>query len=658
MDHDKIEHNVYARSPRTLPDGGMMVAGETAIVETDRIITAYIPASAQSGQVFRLLNTSDHDVVIRVEWDAFQLEMVNSDPEPFVTIRPATMFFGVAGWSNMHNAQQVFACITSDQNGGGPGPDGDWLPVENPTFTGKLGGPTIEMGTKSPTWGAEPTDTGYFLLDPADAGLTLETDGDADIYSRYGRWQTQGDLFVTAEGGPLTLRSFNGHAQLIGGNRVGVSSGGNRLSFSRDDMAIYGNLLKMGYYNYSTGDFERYIQADATGVTTTGDINTRLVVAPRRIDVIAGDSVELVGGDLGNAPRVQLGNDIVRITAEAGGDTATLEVGNGAITVGDYPKVTRVLPLASLANDQLVTKEHLAGAGIVGDYLPKDDPTFTGTLTGGNADVLLLGVRGNIAVGADDVGTHLLIEPGGVSISGHMGESHVDLSSTDFTAGGLNSITLQSRNVLIEGNNYTLRAVAGEDGPGDLDLRAARNVTIGALNGNVVAATRSFAIAPTPTEDLIASFDNTLIVMGDPSTSAPDNPKFNVWGESQFATNPVLAGTVAAGELPGMALITKDQVFDVLNGDAYLKPGPTDGVIQPEHFGKTLKAGPTLTLPVLANGTNGIVNVVSDTDVSLKLVDGHPGMLYDKGVNRGPGVTLTRGTVTRLVHIDGNWFAS
>lgn len=732
----------FAGNPRTLNPDGIIHNGEVGVVESPGPSQAYIPSNAISGNQFRLLNTSNHDVTLGVESNAFEIELVDADPQASIIIPPGSMFYGVTGWSTVHDTFQLFATVTSAVSGG-TGPVGDWLPKLNPKFTGTLTGPIIEMGEQSATWGAEPTEEGYFLVDPAAAGLVLETDGDANLYSRYGRWQTQGDLFVTAEGGPLTLRSFNGHAQLLGGQRVGVSSGSNRLSFSPTEMTIYGNLLKMGYYNYSTAQFERYIQADATGVTAVGDINTRLVVAPRRIDVIGGDSVNIVGGDLGNAPNIQLGNDTISITADATNPGNSITLDSQGITVGDYPKVTRVLPLDSLADNQLVTKGQLAGSGLDGDYLPKenptftgamtgeeyvsndgfvfrdddelsvkinsgafsvdgtdsvtfnvpggisgdansvnfyaadyislqaegpeegiellarngsldaytkttylqstvrteidsdmievtaatkltlsggfenvielradevtvskyptittpkplaeltanqlitkaqlteagvggdflpkDDPTYTGTLTGGNADVLLLGVRGNIAVGEDEVSARVMIAPSGISFDGHMGESRVDLSSTDFTGGGMNSIALQSKNVLVEGTNFTLRAVAGEDGYGDLDLRAARNITFGAINGNVVAATRSFAIAPTPTEDLIASFDNANIVMGDPSTSPQDNPKFHVWGESEFATNPVLLGTLASGELPGMALITKDQVFDVLNGVA------------------------------------------------------------------------------------------
>lgn len=423
MDHDPSENKLTMRTPRILPDGGIMVAGETAVVETDRIITAYIPSTAQSGQVFRLLNTSDHDVVVAVEQDAFNLEMVNADPEPTATIRPATMFFGVMGWSERHQAMQVFSCITSD--GGGTGPSGDFLPRVNPGFAGNMVGPYADLGG----------------------------------------------------------------------------------------------------------------------------------------------------------------------------------------------------------------------------------------MKAGEAEFALVGITGNLTVGEDE-SKHVLITPDFVDIKGHMGESNLNLSATALTAGNLNVVDIESTSILLQAPNLTVRATTTTEGPGDLELRAQRNVTVGALNGNVFVAAQSLVIAPSPTTDMIASFDNTVIVFGDPVTGYQDNPTLKVMGDAEFAMNPTLKSTIAAAELDDMALVTKGQVFDVLNGArSTMLPGPTSGIVDASHFGKLLRPSADITLPDLG-AENGIIDMISDVDVTVSLASNHPGTLMIDGVNRGPTLVIPRGMYRKLIQLDGNWFIS
>lgn len=482
--------NQIAATPRTLNPDGIIHNGEVGVVESPGPSQAYIPSNAISGNQFRLLNTSNHDVTLSVESGAFEIELVDADPQESIIIPPGSMFYGVTGWSTVHNTFQLFATVTSAVDGGS-GPVGDWLPKVDPAFTGTLSGPIIEMGEQSPTWGAEPTAEGYVLIDPAAAGVVLETDGDANLYSRYGRWQTQGDLFVTTEGGPLTLRSFSDHAQLLGGQRVGVSSGNNRLSFTPNDMAIYGNMLKMGYYSYGSGTFVHYLQMDDTGVIAS------------------------------HAPNI--------LTPEA-----------SVTNVGD---------------NQLVTKAQVVamGSGAVGDWLPKEDPAYTGELTGDTAHLTQMQVDGELIVGDDD-SQQTYIRDNRIVMTGEMGSRQLTVSPYTLQAGGMYSFSIQSNISVIESTIVDLRAMTTEDSEASFRLTSdrqmdfqAKKLTMTALDGVVD----------------IEGWQGVSIKGGDLSnapsiTLTPD--------EIRFSQNPILSGALATAELDEMALIAKSQVFDVLNG--------------------------------------------------------------------------------------------
>jgi len=106
-----------------------------------------------------------------------------------------------------------------------------------------------------------------------------------------------------------------------------------------------------------------------------------------------------------------------------------------------------------------------------------------------------------------------------------------------------------------------------------LDIRSARDLNLSARDA-VTVGTWEFIVQPNPTEDRIAYFNNANIVFGEPTTAYADNPKFTVCGKSEFGMNPVLKGTVATSELDGLALITKDQVFDVLNNSRHTPEAP------------------------------------------------------------------------------------
>lgn len=150
---------------------------------------------------------------------------------------------------------------------------------------------------------------------------------------------------------------------------------------------------------------------------------------------------------------------------------------------------------------------------------------------------------------------------------------------------------------------------------------------------------------------------------GDPSGDwlPTNNPTYTgtlTGGEAVFAFNPTLTGTVATAELSDMALIAKGQIWDILNGNmGTINPGPASGIVDATHFGSTIKPGAVLTLPDLGE-ENGMLNMISDADVNLKLSDDHPGTLYSDGVNRGPSVTVPRGVFRKLIQISGNWYMS
>lgn len=129
-------------------------------------------------------------------------------------------------------------------------------------------------------------------------------------------------------------------------------------------------------------------------------------------------------------------------------------------------------------------------------------------------------------------------------------------------------------------------------------------------------------------------------------------------GEAEFAVNPILRGTTATAELSGMALITKDQVFDVLNGTyGVLLEGPGNGILTDAHYGKGFVGRGSITLPYLG-ASNGFVRVVPATDITVSLEAGHPGTLFADGVNRGPSITASTGVMRTFAQIDGNWYAS
>lgn len=141
-----MEHE-FALKPRTLTTEGIIRNGEVGVVESPGPTCAYIPNSAVTGNQFRLLNTSDHVVEVRVQDDAFPLELVDADPTDTIDVPIGSMFFAVAGWSKVHNQFQLFATVTRathDDGGGTPQPGGDFLPKNNPEFTGLMTGGGIK----------------------------------------------------------------------------------------------------------------------------------------------------------------------------------------------------------------------------------------------------------------------------------------------------------------------------------------------------------------------------------------------------------------------------------------------------------------------------------------------------------------------------------
>lgn len=413
-----MEHE-FALKPRTLTTEGIIRNGEVGVVESPGPTCAYIPNSAVTGNQFRLLNTSDHTVEVRVQDDAFPLELVDADPTDTIDVPIGSMFFAVAGWSKVHNQFQLFATVTSATSGGDPTPQpgGPWMPVNNPVFTGELrdGGYAFIVGNQR--FQAMVANTAHIR-----AGMT------------------------TVEGGSSGLNLLSSGNVNAAGNEVKVKA-------------------KFGVSLVTDAGYE-----DHGGLSLNAELsNLYNSTGAARVD--GGERVELMGP---------------------------------LITATTHPRIERPLAASELLDNQLVTKANvaeLAGGGAPsGDYLPVNNPAFTGNMTGD-----------------------------AITLKHPMGDSQLALTYSNVSGGNLDTVIVDSKLTSLTAQDMVLRAQAGDNGPGTIVMRADNSIEMSASG---------WRLDNGPQSDLIAAMTPYEIVFGDPNTGYQDNPVVNVHGDMLIAANP------------------------------------------------------------------------------------------------------------------------
>lgn len=332
-----------AITPRTLNPDGIINNGEVGVVESPGPTQAYIPSTALAGNQFRLLNTSNHDVTVSVESNAFKMELVDADPQDSLVVPPGSMFFGVTGWSIVHEAFQLFATVTSAVDGGtpGPGPEGDWLPKDDPTYTGLLSGEQADIDSLE-----------------VNGDLVVGDDDSQQTHIRDNRILMTGDM----GGRKLTVSPY-------------MLQAGGMYSFDIQSSiaAIDGTTVDLQATTTEYGEASFRLRSDRQMDITAKTLY--ITANDGRVNIEGWQGVSIKGGNLSNAPEMVLTDADIIFSQNPilSGELATAELDERALIAKNQvfdilngfsaslqlkaqPRVTTDEPASSVADAQLITK--------------------------------------------------------------------------------------------------------------------------------------------------------------------------------------------------------------------------------------------------------------------------------------------------------------
>lgn len=126
----------------TIENNGFLKLNTTTVIQHDGVEKAFIPANAFRDDYFIVMNMTKNSVGIEVERDAFTIDFGGNNCSCAVLPPWAQAYIAITYSESLSQRVAQMAAFASDSNASGnsPNPGGDWLPKQDPQYSGTLTG--------------------------------------------------------------------------------------------------------------------------------------------------------------------------------------------------------------------------------------------------------------------------------------------------------------------------------------------------------------------------------------------------------------------------------------------------------------------------------------------------------------------------------------